>query len=319
MGQYDLTLGTFMIGIIFNTYLYGLVTFQFAKYYRAKFNDPPVIKYMILFLFLLDTFHSMAVVYMLWAYAVTNYTNPDILAIGLWPHMFTPIATALAAIMTQLFLGYRIYRLSKSKIIYGIIIAIAFPGCVLGILTGIRAIIIEVLADLPVLDNIIIGWLTLQVACDLTITCVLTWLLLHSRTGFRRTDTVLYRLIRGAVQTGLFAGIFSVADLATFLTLPETNLYGMFAIPIGRIYTNTLLDTLLARDELREMLSGSVEMDTTRDTRGGRSTVQWAKRPQPQGVALTEISVQQDVVTFHDGSQEQSDAASYKKAGSMTV
>lgn len=44
--------------------------------------------------------------------------------------------------------------------------------------------------------------------------------------------------MRGAVQTGLFAGIFSAADLATFLTLPETNLYGMFAIPIGRIYTN---------------------------------------------------------------------------------
>lgn len=44
--------------------------------------------------------------------------------------------------------------------------------------------------------------------------------------------------MRGAIQTGLFAGIFSIADLATFLTLPETNLYGMFAIPIGRIYTN---------------------------------------------------------------------------------
>ena len=72
----------------------------------------------------------------------------------------------------------------------------------------------------------------------LVLVAVLTWLLWRSRTGFRRTDTVLYRLIRGAIQTGLFAGIFSIADLATFLTLPETNLYGMFAIPIVRIYTN---------------------------------------------------------------------------------
>ena len=60
----------------------------------------------------------------------------------------------------------------------------------------------------------------------------------RSRTGFRKTGTVLNRLIRGAIQTGLFAGIFSMGDLITFVVLPSTNLYGMFAIPIGRIYTN---------------------------------------------------------------------------------
>ena len=170
-----------------------------------------------------------------------------------------------------------IYRLSKSKIIYGIIILISFPGCVLGIITGVRAIIIEVyvhtvclISNCPCLTHVVSpdsltsqcwtisslvgslsrlhGMLPSQVRngrkiaifalLTLVLVAVLTWLLWRSRTGFRRTDTVLYRLIRGAIQTGLFAGIFSIADLATFLTLPETNLYGMFAIPIGRIYTN---------------------------------------------------------------------------------
>ena len=60
----------------------------------------------------------------------------------------------------------------------------------------------------------------------------------RSRTGFRRTNTDLNRLIRGAIQTGLFAGIFSVCCLITFVVLPNTALNGMFAIPIGRIYTN---------------------------------------------------------------------------------
>jgi hypothetical protein len=60
----------------------------------------------------------------------------------------------------------------------------------------------------------------------------------RSRTGFRKTDSVLKRLIRGAIQTGLFAGIFSMADLITFIVLPNTELYAMFTIPIGRIYTN---------------------------------------------------------------------------------
>ena len=65
----------------------------------------------------------------------------------------------------------------------------------------------------------------------------------RSRTGFRKTDTVLNRLIRGAIQTGLFASIFSVANLIAISFLPNTNLYGMFAIPIGRIYTNVSVST----------------------------------------------------------------------------
>ena len=93
------------------------------------------------------------------------------------------------------------------------------------------------------------------------------------------------RLIRGAIQTGLFAGIFSLGDLITFVIVPKTELYAMFVFPIGRIYTNvsvinvtnvcctmtwtffclcvwkTLLDSLLTRDSIRtEMHNGySVE------------------------------------------------------------
>lgn len=45
-------------------------------------------------------------------------------------------------------------------------------------------------------------------------------------------------IIRGAIQTDLFAGIFSIGDLIASIAVPSTNLYGMFAIPIGRICMN---------------------------------------------------------------------------------
>ena len=77
-------------------------------------------------------------------------------------------------------------------------------------------------------------------------------ILARSRTGFRKTDTVINRLIRGAIQTGLFAGIFSLGDLVTFIRWPNTNMYGMFAIPIGRIYTNV---SCLCRSEISQAVS----------------------------------------------------------------
>lgn len=67
---------------------------------------------------------------------------------------------------------------------------------------------------------------------------VLSFVLSRSKTGFRRTDTILNRLIRGAVQTGLFVSIFALGDLFSFLLHRNTNLYAMFAYPMGRIYTN---------------------------------------------------------------------------------
>lgn len=88
-------------------------------------------------------------------------------------------------------------------------------------------------------------------------------------------DTILNRLIRGAIQTGLFAGIFSMGALITFVVLPSTNLFGMFGIPLGRIYTNvsvvsnkpmlhlilssrqTLLDSLLTRESLKAEMEGT--------------------------------------------------------------
>jgi len=132
MGIYDGTIGTLLVGIFFNTYLYGLVTYQFAAYHRIKFNDHPAIKYMVLTLFLIYTVHSISAIYMAWVYCVTNYNNPTAITSALWPYTFTPIATALAALLTQIFLGYRIYRLSSSRILFGIIIVLAIPSFALG-------------------------------------------------------------------------------------------------------------------------------------------------------------------------------------------
>lgn len=57
------------------------------------------------------------------------------------------------------------------------------------------------------------------------------------RTSIVSMDTVFNRLIRGAIQTGLFSGIFATATLVTFVLSPQTRFYLMFAIPIDRIYT----------------------------------------------------------------------------------
>ena len=76
-----------------------------------------------------------------------------------------------------------------------------------------------------------------------------------SRTPFRQTNTVVYRLIRESAEAGIFCTIFAVgdmiacrktffletmlADIALYIVaMPRTHLAGMLAFPIGCIYTN---------------------------------------------------------------------------------
>ncbi|KAF9010171.1 hypothetical protein BDQ17DRAFT_1004688 [Cyathus striatus] len=263
MGVYDTTLGVLLIGIFFNTYLYGIVSYQFAAYYMKKFNDPLWTKTLILILFVLDTFHSAAVIYMAWEYCVQNYNNPSILAFALWPYTFTPIGTALAAIITHLFLGIRIYRMMKNRYVIGVISVLALASFSTGVACGTQAWIIKEAAKLDVLTTQVTWWLGLQTTVDFLIAGLMCWTLWKSRTSYRRTNTVINRLMRGAIQTGFFAAIFAMGDLIAFSTSPTTNFYGMFAIPIGRIYTNTLMDVLNMRDSLQEMLTEPVELSVS--------------------------------------------------------
>ncbi|KAL4062144.1 hypothetical protein J3A83DRAFT_2404823 [Scleroderma citrinum] len=165
---------------------------------------------------------------------------------------------------THIFLGYRIWRLTDSALLYAIVIVLAVPTFALGVTCSIKAWIIYVMIDMPRITNLVIAWVVMQVIVDGFVTTTLAYNLIRAKTGWPRTDIVLRRLIRGAIQTGLFATILQLGDLVSFLVMPETNFYGMFAIPVGRIYSNTLLDTLLVREQLKAEMTSSAYERTSR-------------------------------------------------------
>ncbi|RDB28699.1 hypothetical protein Hypma_015900 [Hypsizygus marmoreus] len=299
MGAFDKVVGVVLLGLFFNTYLYGLVTYQFMVYANTKFNDPLWIKIVVATLFVTDTIHSAVAVYAGWEMCVTNYNNPASLAFVSWTIPFTAVATSVAAILTQFFLGHRVLILTKSKALAGLIGIFSVLGFVFGVYAGILSGILHEVAKFGPLKPFVICWLGFQTTADLFITFILSFVLSRSRTGFRKTDTIINRLIRGAIQTGLFASVFALADLFSFVLHGDTNLYAMFAYPIGRIYTNTLLDTLNARIELKN-LNATIDVDSESNANAFRMQTQSQTMA---GHTLHSIHVQKEVVS--DVSQDQ--------------
>ncbi|KAJ3512286.1 hypothetical protein NLJ89_g3605 [Agrocybe chaxingu] len=160
------TLGVLVLGVFLNTYLYGIVSYQYMAYANTKFNDPLWMKVTVLSLFLLDTVHTASLIHMVWHYSISHFGDVAALSNNIWGLPFTVLVTALIAFLTQLFLGYR------------------------------------------------------------------------SRTGFETSDTVINRLMRATIQTGVLCGICSILALIVFLKKPDTQLYGFFGFPISRLYTN---------------------------------------------------------------------------------
>ncbi|KAJ7210665.1 hypothetical protein B0H12DRAFT_407629 [Mycena haematopus] len=266
MGEYDTSVGVLLLGLFFNTYLYGICTYQFVVYMQAKFKDSLWIRAIVGSLFVLDTIHSAVAIYSGWETCVTNFNNPEALycksftnyAIFLspsadvgWTIPFTAVATSFTAILTQIFLGHRVFLLTNSKPLFALIATTSVLGFVFGCIAGIKSGLINAVAKFAPLAPYVTAWLAFQTSADLLITLSLTVALARSKTGFRTTDTIINRLIGGAVRTGFFASIFALADLFSFLLHRNTNLYAMFAYPIGRIYTNTLLHTLNSRSSMK--------------------------------------------------------------------
>ncbi|KAK1217298.1 hypothetical protein PQX77_020036 [Marasmius sp. AFHP31] len=142
MGQYDLSVGAFLLGTIVNTYLFGLVTYQFLVYKTTEFNDPLWIKSIVAVLFFLDTLHSVVEVYGAWELCVTNFTNPGILLKAGWVIPLTAGATAICALLAQGFLAHRVLILTKSRILVFAIGFFSIAGCVTGMIACVKSGII---------------------------------------------------------------------------------------------------------------------------------------------------------------------------------
>ncbi|KAF7357592.1 hypothetical protein MSAN_01355600 [Mycena sanguinolenta] len=295
MGAFDNVVGVLLLGLFFNTYLYGICTSQLMEYLGHKFKDSVWIRGTVASLFFLDTVHSAVAIYSAWDMCVTNYNNPASLAYVGWTIPFTAVATSCAAILSQVFLAHRVFLLTKNKLLFALIAFISALGFIFGCIAGVKSGIINAVAKFGPLGPYVTAWLAFQTSADLLITLCLTVALWRSKTGFRSTDTIINRLIGGAVRTGLFASIFALADLFSFLLHRDTNLYAMFAYPIGRIYTNTLLHTLNSRSSMK-MRGAVVDSDNMR--------MSMRNVPgQSQIVSSGSVFIRKDVVTVDDRSE----------------
>ncbi|EJD00216.1 uncharacterized protein FOMMEDRAFT_22670 [Fomitiporia mediterranea MF3/22] len=231
-----------LLGYLFNWGLYGILTMQVYVYYLAFPNDKLWFKCVVYGLYIMDTLQSILVAHD----AFNGYAKGfgDLTALGSiqmeW--LATPILTGLASFTVQLCYTYRIYVLSRSKILCGVISAIALTQAIASIVTGVQALqageIAALASEAFVATSI---WLSGSALCDVLIAVSMTFLLARKDTGMVATHASLTKLIRLVVETGSLTATTAIIDLVLFLDLPHKAFHGCVALVLAKFYSNSLL------------------------------------------------------------------------------
>ncbi|KAF7371971.1 hypothetical protein MVEN_00055100 [Mycena venus] len=166
----------------------------------------------------------------------------------------------MSACPIQLFLAHRVFSLTRSRYVYAMLIFLTVANAGLATTTSALAFGVATFDDGSRLKPVTDAWLSVSVANNMAITVFLVVYLNRSRTGLSRTDTVIDRLIRSAIESAAVATLFAIMVLITFTRLPFPGLHLMFSIPLGCIYTSTLLSTLNRRESLEQDLAGTREL-----------------------------------------------------------
>jgi hypothetical protein len=299
----SLVLGPIVLAVVFNGAVYGTCVIQWYNYYTSGYKDPWYTRLLVAWVLFLDTFHTAAATYMLWEFVVPNFGNPEIFTHLPWPYPTTPIFICLASIPVQIFLAYRIRGLSQSWVLFIILASFSLAQGACGLTGGILATIHPDPTHFAVLLPIATSWISIAVAVDVSITLCLFYFLRRSKTGFKRTDNIIERLIRTGIETCSIGAIFCVLDVIVFTTRINTNLHFFFALPQGRIYTNTLMMTLNSRANLREELNSTNvhSFNVTGSGSGG------TKRKTEVSIGITQSIQMDNIQSVHANDQDSYD------------
>ncbi|KAF7324520.1 ANK-REP-REGION domain-containing protein [Mycena kentingensis (nom. inval.)] len=230
--------GALYLGVIFATYLQGMLTVQAYHYYEQYPNDSKVLKLLVATVWCLDLAHLGMVVEVPWLRLVLNWGNMNNFTHSTRVLSYQLILIALPTILCQ---GFYLHR-KKNLLLVGICGAASLCSFSLDIFLAIHTTksVYAYKQDTPE----IVSMFGIAAATDLIIALSLV-----------STNFVVTRVIRYAVATGLLSSVVAIFSLIANLALPNTRIFMAGHICLGHMYTNALLANLNSRANLRSTLT----------------------------------------------------------------
>ncbi|KAG8730030.1 hypothetical protein FRC12_020553 [Ceratobasidium sp. 428] len=143
--------------------------------------------------------------------------------------------------------------------------------------SGIKFAIINDVTKIASLFPSATVWLGGSALCDFIITISMVTFLARASTGFSQTDSVITKLIRMTVETGMVTTTAAITELILYLVYQHNNLHMIPALALAKLYTNTLLATFNSRSVAFGGSSSRTEDARSTQYAGGNNANEWRR------------------------------------------
>ncbi|KAI0336997.1 hypothetical protein BDW22DRAFT_1040348 [Trametopsis cervina] len=253
----DNKLGAAFIGTIMASILYGVTNLQTYRYFDIN-NDGILLRSLVSILWVLDTLHLLLIAHTLYHYMVTNFSNPLVITTVTWSIMLHVAITGVSDFLIRGIFAYRVYRLSgRNKWLTSAIIATALLVLGTSITFSVRGWQLGAYADFTHISWVLYTAFGAGVVADSTIAIALCIFLARHRTSIKRTNSIVRSLMLYSINTGALTSICALTVLITYSVMPDNFVFIALYFALPKLFLNSLLATLNARQKLRDGGTGS--------------------------------------------------------------
>lgn len=251
------TFGAMYIGGTIAVMMYGITSLQTYLYYVYYPNDPASMKWLVAFVWVLETLQTAFVTHAIYYYVIANYMNPLALLDGVWSLFSSVGLNVFIAFVVQCFFTKRIWSLCSTRTRYWLLPLIAivvFAHLCFGMETvGLLAQRKEFSKVAQISLIAATPFAVFAVLSDVVIAGALCVLLHRGRAGssIRSTNTLVNTLIIFAINRCLLTSVVAVAETIMYAIFPDSLWFIGIDFVIGKLYANSFLATLNTRRALR--------------------------------------------------------------------
>jgi len=237
------------IGIVLNSYLYGILTLQYYNYHVNFRNDYPVLRTIVHTQFVLETAQTIMSLADGFHWFVYGYGKPAQLQEFFLANIDSPIICTCIALISQGAYCWRIYRLSNWKLVTLAIALIVCCQAAGGLGIGIVNQQLGSISKWNKLDDIfMVIWAVSTAVADTTIAFVMTYLLLSNNNNSNKKATVPTRIVRLVIESNIATATVAIVQLLTTviqpISPPKTSLFLCPGYVLGKLYSNSFITML---------------------------------------------------------------------------
>ncbi|KAF8064426.1 hypothetical protein FPV67DRAFT_222163 [Lyophyllum atratum] len=267
------TIGAAFLGTVFAAMLYGVTNLQVYLYFQNYRNDWRVQKYSVALLWVLDTLHLSLTIAAMYHYLVDSFGSLLALTLVVWcvaqtrPHRSSliqscqcrsfklQIAVNVVIInIIQTLYAVRVWKLGRhyQRIWPILVAAIVVSGYAIGIVLAVKTYNIHTFAELAQMSWVVYASFSWSTAIDIVIAIAMCFYLIRGKSGFSGTNNKIIAIVRMILISGFLTSACSLAALITYGTMPDTLVFLGIEFLLTKLYINSFLAMLNARQSVRD-------------------------------------------------------------------